>query len=216
MKKLIIGLLLICSLLFSLCACDGQMTQNEYFSNINWHCTEEEFRDTYFNLYYEKIEALNDMYQIECEVTYEWKNKNEIAFYIYNSSFTMHAELSNSMRNPTRGYCDTYLYVYGDDAKLNDYDAQGIYVAYMNDFINYVAYDTITSENRFETLYKESMESNRTFAVDCFCEPVIPYFTYEIHRQNTYGRYFYEMSMTNETDILCNRYEFRGALKPLY
>ena len=212
-------LLLLFAQLFLLCSCLEHQTEesdDEYLTRANWHCSAQEFKETYFVLYSEKIETLKQQYQINCQTQYEWAGAHKVTMYLYDSTFTILITLINLDDGIGVSYasCDMDLYVYGEEAQLSDYSAQEIYIQFLNDFINYAAFDTKTEENRFETLYNESIAQGRTLVFDYYRE--FNSVGYTVHRQNTYGRYFYEMSMTGETDILCNRYRFEGILKPLF
>lgn len=219
-SKRFVGILLLLSFLLSFCSCSQKRREEKedaYYASSKWNCTQQEFRDNYFNLYSEKIESLKKQYQIECEVKSNWVNANCVEIKAFNRTATLSINLSGEEKDGSlsKGKCKINLYFYGDEALLSDYSAQETYVHFLNDLVNYIAYDTKLNENRFETLYHESISQEQKLVFDYYRKRTMGNKVgYMVHRESVFG--IYDKSPEIETGILCNQYQFQGALKPLY
>ena len=203
--KKVICLFLVASLFWCLCSCD-----TDYYKQTNWQYTDQEFMDLCFPLYLEKVEALKEVYEIECAIKVDLMPFGA-DIYLYNENFTMSLFLAN------RGYCGDCrleLYFYGDDDTLYNYEEQKKYVNFLNDMTIFAAFDTKT-ENRFDSLFAECLEKNETFASDRYhFDTLIGNVGYDVSLGRTQDSYYYMMKGNSEVKIKSNRYRFEGLLKP--
>lgn len=219
-------IILICSLL--LCSCSSfyyehidpiLFPEEQYYKGANWNCELDVFTSTYLELYTKKIEELKEKYDlsfaVKCEIEDNLERKsNKISFLLYTEEYTFRFVMNNGIE---LGYLDTYLYYYGYYANPDVYPEYSTFehlFAFINDFTNYVGYDTKTDKNYFEELYFDVIESG-----------IGKSYTY--HEDSTIGNVGYGVGLKSESgyyymsgyDIDIEKYSlqcrFSGILKPL-
>ena len=220
-------IILICSLL--LCSCSSfyyehidpiLFPEEQYYKGANWNCELDVFTSTYLELYTKKIEELKEKYDlsfaVKCEIEDNLELKsNQISFLLYTEEYTFRFVMNNGIE---LGSLDTYLYYYGYYANPDVYPEYSTFehlFAFINDFTNYVGYDTKTDKNYFDTLYFEAVDNKDEFA------------SYHYHYDSTIGNvgyladldseegYYYIGAYDTTVKKACSRFWFEGILKPL-
>ena len=211
-SKRFVGILLLLSLLLSFCSCTWSW--EEYALSTNWHCTKEEFIENYLPLYVDKVEELKAFYDVECVLTVDILYYYGINICLYNEVFT--ADMFLICRD-SHATISSNLYFYGNESTLFNYNAQKVYVDLINDFVNYVAFDTKADENRFASLYLQSMQKEEKCASDHYhFDELVGYVGYSVDLdKDTFGNY-YMCRGDFELETRANCFSFEGLLKPLY
>ena len=218
MKKLIVLTLIITSL-FSVSSCsfmDRLLGGDEdYYKQSNWECTDEEFSTVYYDLYQAKIDELKQVYQIECETLVEHPEDRVYYIYLYSDIFTINFDFYNC-----NGYgsIKAKLYYFETaNTSLDDYESQKPYVDFLNDFINYAGFDTITDNNQFEVLYQagttgsEREDKSNFYHYDSLVGNVGYYTILDYDG----GGWYYRAEKNKECNLISNVFAFEGLLKPL-
>ena len=183
-----------------------------YFTKSGWDSKIEAsyFETVYCEDYREKATELKEKYELKVETLEEIEEDYQV-WYFYNDTYTIYVLMR------IEGRYEIYLYFYGNEnASINDFESQRNVVNFINDFTNYVAYDTITEENCFERLYNEACVSEEGYA------------TYFYHYDSFTGNVgynvvsnaegsVYDRQMSKEKNAKNNRnsFSFKGVLKPL-
>lgn len=226
MKKtsLFVCICLICSLLF--CSCSSfyydyidpiLFPEEQYYKGANWNCELDEFETIYLEIYTQKIEELKEKYSLSFSTKLDIENSTDsdhikITFLLYCEEYTIRLNLSSST---SIGYLYTYLYYYADNNDYHDYSKLQYLLGFINDFTNYVGYDTKTDKNYFDALYFDALDNEENFA------------TYYYHYDSTIGNVGYIADLNSEagyyymgaceltSDKPCSKFLFEGLLKPL-
>jgi len=225
MKLKLISLILVLVLsTLGLCSCSEEYRhyhREDYYTLPGWSCTDEDFVGAYFDTVKLKIEQLLDIYGLEFEPKYEidTSTSSKIRVYLFNDVSTIKIRLYNSS-----GAYRVGLMFYGDEnITWKDYEYQKPYVDFINDLTNYLAYDTITTENRFETLYNECMDEVEydNYNYIGFGKHDIYHFDqfignvgYQVTLNSNEG-YDYKLGKNEDLVKMANRFSFEGLLKPL-
>lgn len=184
-----------------------------YYKNTNWSVTDEEFEAICKGYYSESITEIMEKYDIDCDKVIEVHDKDLIFIYVYNDNFTLFLRFINFQKYAK---ADFTLYYYGDGTSsgLNNYDNQRNLVNALNDFTNLVAYDAITSENRFESLYNEARTSKEGHADEnIYFDNLIGYVEYYVYLNENKWGYYYLLQKDEAKQISSNRFAFEGLLK---
>ena len=201
----------------------------EYFETTGWYCTHDEFQ-LYCDLYKAKIEELKSIYGIECDDKEEKRLyiDSDVSVYeinMFNDEFTIIIRFNNGEE---LAFYKIDLYYYGDSAASREnFENQRSLVNFINDFTNYVAFDTKTDKNYFEVLYNECKKSdgkptvNYSYQYDSSAsnnyhyDSVVGNIGYSVTlNYNAYGEY-YKMQGDSNCMAFCNHYRFDGLLKPI-
>ena len=138
--------------------------------------------------------------------------KNKINICLYSEEYTFVFTLTNI---GWYGGYDANLYYYDVESKDKDYAEFAHLVNLLNDFTNYVAYDTKNEENHFELLFNEASQAAMGFASDEYHhDSLIGSVSYSVNLDHKSG-YYYMMEKDNELEMDCYRFQFKGLLKPL-
>ena len=229
MKLKLISLILVLVLsTLGLCSCSEEYRhyhREDYYTLPGWSCTDEDFVGAYFDTVKLKIEQLLDIYDLGLEPKYEidplTADTPSILMYMYNDIATVYVHLNNF-----NAYGDIWVefMFYGNEfITWKDYEYQKPYVDFINDLTNYLAYDTITTENRFETLYNECMDE-----VEYDNYNYIGFSKYDIYHfdqfignvgyrvtLNSNEGYYYKFGKNEDLVKMANYFRFEGLLKPL-
>ena len=184
----------------------------EYYEKSEWHCTQEEFRGHYYDIYTEKIEELKYVYGIVCHKEEEFFQKGYY-IYLYRDDFTIVIKFLN---DNDLAFYNVDLYYYGDfDASRDDYKKQRSLVNFVNDFTNYVAFDTKTDKNYFESLYNECNKGEPFASNKYHYDSIVGNVGYDVMLNTDAFSYYYKMQKNNNCIAVCNCYRFEGLLKPI-
>ena len=204
MKKIISALLIFVIFLTS-------CNHVEYFEKTGWNATEENFRTDYYYAYIAKTEELKVLHNIEWYVEDEFFPKGYYV-YLYDDHFTITIRF---LEDGGLGFYCIDLYYYGDsNASREDFEKQRPLVNFINDFTNYVAFDTKTDKNHFEALYYECSEG-KSYASNMYhYDSAIGNVGYSVALKIDKG-YYHKMQKNDDYVAICNRYHFEGLLKPI-
>lgn len=212
--KKALSLVLCCALIFvtisSLTSCE---LYDNYSEEIGWDGSEKGFHTWYFNLYNAKIQEMLIEYELQdyFELVETRNERSDIKFHFYSEEYTLMID----MFNDSRGYAkyNGVLYCYNIEDEPKDYSEVEFLVNFLNEFTNYVAYDTITDKNKFEEIYYELLASGETGEFE------------ELHYDSLVGSTAYYVSLHHEYGVtyamepndysVCYKFMFEGLLKPL-
>ena len=218
MKKIISVLLLFVIFLTS-------CNRVEYFETTGWNCTDENFQTYYRGLYKAKIAELKELYDLTFSEKESEEYNSKYQLCLYNDDFTIQIKFANGEE---LACYQIDLFYYGDsEASRKDYEKQRPLVNFINDFTNYVAFDTKTDKNYFEALYNECKKSKGkptviySYQYDSIASNIYHYDSvvgnigYSVTlNYNAYGEY-YKMQGNSDCMAFCNHYSFYGLLKPI-
>ena len=211
MKKVLLLVLVVATAMSSFISC-----RPLYDENLNWNCDDETFLNVYQPLYLAEIERLALKYGLdfECLIEYEEDNTNKPSVFLYTDTYTIDLELANWYKG-ARGLCEISLYYYGTEDGFGEYEDFRPCVEFLNDFTNYVAYDTKTDQNHFERLYNEALSGEKNYNGFIYHEDSSVgdvgyslYLSYE-------GGYYYMAKRDISIKKDCRFFKFKGLLKPL-
>lgn len=210
----------ICVFVFSSCSAEYRhYHRKDYYTLSGWDCTDEEFFGSYFDAVELQMKKYITKYSLDLEEHYEYvrdENAQYITIYLYNDITTVIITLNNG-----RYTCSLQLFFYGSDTiTWRDYDAQSPYVEFLNDMANYIAYDTITEDNRFESLYNECIDAQTYDFIEVGESDIYHYDSqvgnigYSVGLNYDKG-YYYKMMKNSNLVRMANEFYFAGLLKPL-
>ncbi|MBO5906574.1 MAG: hypothetical protein J6Q85_00275 [Clostridia bacterium] len=184
---------------------------NDYYESANWNCTREEFNTTYYNLYKDKLSELKELYDLEYEVFEEvghLEHKSFYRWYLYNDAYTFRIFVDSKAR------LHAELYFYGTEYIVrSDYETQRNAVSFLNDFVNFAAYDSRAEENQFEKLYFECVSEGKSYECNIYhFDNFIGNVGYGLSLVHD-GGYYYKIQKDGDLEKLCNHYSFEGLLK---
>ena len=205
MRKIISVLLLVVIFLTS-------CNRVEYFEQAGWNATEENFQTDYYYAYMAKTEELKVLHNIECHIEEKFFQKGYY-IYLYNDDFTIGIRFLNSEK---LAFYRIDLFYYGDsEASRKDYEKQRPLVNFINDFTNYVAFDTKTDKNHFEALYYECSEEEPFTSNYYHYDSIVGNVGYYISLNTNAFGYYYKLQEDDDCMAICNCYRFEGLLKPI-
>ena len=220
-SKRFVSILLLLSLLLFFCSCSWSW--EEYAKSTSWCCTKEEFTANYLPLYLNKIEQLKEFYGVECVLQTDIQRYDYFHIYLYNNFFTIEIsfmnELSSNIEKENWNYGSIWatLYFYGENGLISDYNAQKVYVDFLNDFVNYSAFDAKTNENRFASLFAECVQQEEPSKSDTYhFDQLIGYVGYNVTTNSELNGHYYMMEKDTALQKISNSFSFEGLLKPLY
>lgn len=187
-----------------------------YYKEPGWNCDNEMFMGEYKDKYYAKICELKQKYNIEC---YEYveteieESNSTIRYFLYCESYTFKLNISSGAEY---GECELILYYYGEEDKAINYSNCENLVDFLNEFTNYVAYDTIKEYNCFEKLYYLNIQNNS----DCesewiYFDNMVGNVSYIFTPQHTAGGYWYMLGKDSTVQKTCYKFMFEGITIPL-
>ena len=226
MKRLFKLIILILICLFSLTSClelindayNAFDKNSQYYKGTGWDCDAESFKVRYYELYESKIRQLISQYGLDAQFDMfiedlgDGDSKVIVWIHLYTEEYTYRFRFANI---GWVGHYDAELYCYDIKNKNDDYSKLAHLVDVINDFTDYVAYDTKTEANRFESLFSEALQTDVGFASDVYHEDSLIGSVGYIINLNYNGGYYYMMEENDELDLNCHRFEFKGLLKPL-
>lgn len=185
----------------------------EYFEQSGWNCTDVIFQTYYNNLYKVKIAELKEIYNLRFSEQESKELNGNYQLYLYNDDFTIQIKFANGEK---LAFYRIDLFYYGDsEVSRKDYEKQRSLVNFINDFTNYVAFDTKTDKNYFEALYYECCEE-KTFASNYYhYDSIVGNVGYYICLNTDAFDYYYKMQEDGDCMAICNCYRFEGLLKPI-
>ena len=132
---------------------------------------------------------------------------------MFNDEFTIIIRFNNGEE---LAFYKIDLYYYGDSAASREnFENQRSLVNFINDFTNYVAFDTKTDKNYFEALYYECCEE-KTFASNYYhYDSIVGNVGYYICLNTDAFDYYYKMQEDGDCMAICNCYRFEGLLKSI-
>ena len=156
--KLIICII-VCSLTLTSCMSavndfyNAMDKNSQYYKGAGWDCDAESFETQYSELYEKEMQLLLSQYNIDPQFDMSVESleneKNKINICLYSEEYTFVFALTNI---GWYGGYNANLYYYDVESKDKDYAEFAHLVNLLNDFTNYVAYDTKNEENHFELL----------------------------------------------------------------
>lgn len=188
---------------------------NDYYKEVGWNCTPESFADEYMPKYQEKINQLSHMLESECQIRTTFFHDNTAAVIsLYNECFTIVISLAHF---DFYGDYEILLYYYGTDGITQDAEAMRPYVQFINDFTNYVAYDTKTEDgqNHFLRLYEECMATGTFTSYNYHFDDLIGNVGYRVNANHEDGSHYMAAFDSTAEKKPCVFFAFEGLLKPL-
>ncbi len=199
---------------FGLMILDSKAQQN-YYKSANWNCdTKEEFLSVYKPLYEEKIDSfVKEEFCFEKLIETNEKS-GEFNIYYYNDTTTIVFEFFQT----TVGFAHfkVYCYCYAtNEMNLQAFEEQKQYIDFINQVINFCAFDVRGDENTFKNLFDESIASSENYAsnyyhFDDYCGNIG--YGVAVKRNNRYDGYYYKMGK-KELVMEANIFLFEGILK---
>ena len=195
-------------------------TEDKYAKSSGWSLKENEFAETYYDLYNTKLEELKDKYDISCnsEVEKLGEESDLFVFYLYNNEYTVQIILQD---NSVYGRFEIALYYYETEGNsLADYECQRSLVNFINEFTHYVAFDTKSDEceNHFEKMYFENAqkgEGKHNSSYFYHSDNLVRDVGYSVYLMSDRCSYYHNMLKNNELETTANVFEFKGLLKPI-
>ena len=212
MKKIIAFVLVLIALLL-LNSCD----ETYYYKSVGWNVSVQDFNQNYIPHYKEQLSLLAEKYSLSHQSIVDITNQATAVLYetyLYNEEYTIKIIIRNEVELAT--YKIT-LYYYGSEMNnVDDYNTQKDSVNFINDFTNYVAYDSISEENKFEMLWQKAhMEEDLKASDRCHYDSLVGNIGYIVTLNDMYSGYYYMMQKNEDVNLICNTYSFSGLLKPL-
>ena len=212
----------ICCFLVSDCLFSND---SEYYLSSGWNCEEGEFEEVYTKVYSEKISALKEKYNIECEekIDIYYREKDcRMDITLCNERFTLRVVLRDDFED--FGSLSVTLACFdGEEHSIDDYSSHEDIINLANEFIRDVGYDVKSeeSENHFARLYTEIKEKNSYGSYYYHFDEILGYVGYDVSlKLSGYGFYYDYINRDNrdenvEIKKIANVFEFDGILKPL-
>ena len=187
-----------------------------YYKEPGWNCDNETFMGEYKDKYYAKICELKQKYNMECYEIVETEIDGihgKIIYFLYCEAYTFKLKISNCVEY---GYCDLILYYYGEDEKIIEYNNCKNLVDFLNEFTNYVAYDTITEYNCYEKLYYQNIQNNTEVEFESiYFDNMVGNVIYSFTPQYAAGGRWYMLSKDSSMEKICYQFRFEGITIPL-
>ena len=215
-SKIACIVVLLSLIIFSIFGCDNN--DNDYYLGANWNVSKEVFVTEYYELYHTEIERVKEKCKFECSENVICSETSsggkKIEIYLYTDIFTI--SLNFTCREKI-AYYRGYLYYYGNDGNYGKYEDFKHLVYFLNDFTNYVAYDTKTEENYFEKLYYEAEQDEdlrKGASYYYHYDSAIGNVGYAVDLGQEAG-YYYMAAFDEDLEKYCYEFSFEGLLKPL-
>ncbi len=206
MKKICIYIILFSLLLIS--GCDIEY----YWDDIGWLMEDETFYSEYYEYVDNYLGELKERYQVEYNKETDFSYENScITILLYNENMTIDITLKNE-NSLADIWFNLYYWSYNIE-ELEDYSIQQKYVDFSDDFLNKIAYDTITSYNCFETLYFEALniEDGARYGSNIYhFDDFIGNVGYYVKLCSDNSSYYYQYEIDINRVLMCNRYRFEG------
>ena len=189
---------------------------DEYYLEPGWSCDAETFNQDYCEAYTEKLEQLQSKYQLTHENKLEFENGenvSEITFNLYCVDYTIVIKLicGNAL-----GHIHANLYYYRTENLMLELDKLMSVLSFMNDFINYASYDSITEYNAFETLVHQAIDNENKFASDIYhSDSIVGNIGYYVNLKELNNGYYYMALKDLSVEKQSFTFDFHGLLKPL-
>ena len=215
-SKIACIVVLLSLIIFSIFGCDNN--DNDYYLGANWHVSNEQFGTEYYELYLNEITRLSEKYNFEYFENVNVSDKGTvykyIDIYLYTNMFTIRLNFTSNIDGADY---DGFLYYYGNDGNYGKYEDFKHLVYFLNDFTNYVAYDTKTEENYFEKLYYEAEQDEdlrKGASYYYHYDSAIGNVGYAVDLGQEAG-YYYMAAFDEDFEKYCYEFSFEGLLKPL-
>ena len=192
--------------------------ETAYLSSVGWSVEDHsKFSTTYLELYRAKLNELKIkydlMYETKEEINQTGDGDTYFNLYLYCEEYSVCIWI-----NTETSFANyrVNLYYYGKDGVIGEYEEYSNVVEFVNDFTNYVAYDTKTDENYFELLLDEAYSTQSGQAQYTYhSDDIIGSVGYTVNTNYSYGNYYYMARMNTNDRIPSNSFQFKGLLKPL-
>ncbi len=186
-----------------------------YYEGSEWNCSEEEFREKYVDLIDTKVCNLKEKYNLVCEYKIETPPDSSgciIKVTLFDETFTMDFVFGCKTRY---GYYLANLYFYGNgEDDLTNYDAQKVYVDFLWELTDLVAYDINSETNIFEDSFNYCMQNNvEGFNENIHFDSLVGYIEYGVGLKCEHYGYFYKLEGNSDLEIQSNVYSYKGLLK---
>jgi len=188
----------------------------QYYLGAGWDCDDETFANEYYPLYYNEIQRLKTLYGLECQERVDFDtrgdsvNFNVISYCLYSNYYTICLYLNN---NGIAEY-NVCLYYFVNDKSSDNHDDLTPLLGFINDFTNYVAYDTRTDCNHFERLFNDAVLDGKYADYLYHYDSLIGNVGYTVYLSAPIG-YYYMAEFNSELEKSGYRFTFDGLLKPL-
>lgn len=183
---------------------------DDYLCEANWNCTDESFRTVYYAECSDKMGELKERYDLTFKDKTEFSETStgnpQIIVTLYDKKYAMKFKFVNEV---TVGWYDANLYYFGD---LEDVDLINKLTNFLNDFTNFVAYDTEKDFNCFEKLYHEVITEGKTWASKSqHFDDIVGNVGYQFQLDYT-AKYINENGAESVEKIKCCIFWFEGIL----
>ena len=218
MKKRILCFLSILFVSLIMISCTSYPTKPRwnYYKEPGWNCDNETFMGEYKDKYYAKICELKQKYNMECYELVETEisgNYGTIICYLYCETYTFKFDIDNCN---DYGYCDLVLYYYGEENEPIDYSDCKNLVDFLNEFTNYVAYDTIKEYNCYEKLYYQNIQNNTEYESEwIYFDNMVGNVKYVFEPKYKSAGYWYMLGKDSTVEKTCYKFMFEGITIPL-
>ena len=186
---------------------------DEYYLEPGWDCDEQTFNNDYCELYSKKLEELQSLYQLTHENTLEYEdseNSSKLTFNMFCTDYTIVIKLNSS------GSIYADLYYYHTEDISSNLDQIITVLSFINDFINYVTYDSITEYNAFEALVHQAIDNENKFASDIYhSDSIVGNIGYRVNLNEMNHGYYYMILKDTSIEKQSFTFDFHGLLKPL-
>ena len=191
---------MLCFFAFAICAlCLLWSIPSDYAKATGWDCKQSAFETEYYEAYIEKIEELEDKYDLSFGKETKWDEDNDYyKICLYAEEYYICFGMTHGRKC---GWFDAKMVYYtGKEQFSEDFDIDPV-LNFLNDFVNFAGYDTKTDKNYFVSLYTEMLENGSSGEVYKYhWDDYVGYVEYDVHYSG-YSRAF--------------GFYFDGLLKPL-
>ena len=173
---------------------------SDYEKASGWKCDQATFETEYLEMYVEKIEELEEKYDLNFERNIEFKYNHAFEIRLSAEESFISFEMANG-KNMGCLYAKLQLYP-KNGQEIEDLDPES-HLKFLNDFVHFAGYDTKPDKNNFELLYEKLIENGSERESDIY---------------NSIESLFdvgYRVGISNQEDHEIHWFLFIGLLKPL-